>query len=227
MRYQRAGLQVSVLLHAMLFMLVFCVSRLLPAPSGPIAIDLGIVTGSVEVPGNDAHEKILHQQVKRPVVKPAVQQPKIYSEPAMAEKPEVKQEQATVPEATDASVKTGDLGTTNKASDGAGPAVGELGSDNKASDIVGPAFDVDYLHNPKPQYPLIARRMKLEGTVIVHVLVNASGKPEVVRLEKSSGVAVLDQAALDAVQSWSFLPARQGSKAVPAWVDIPLRFRLI
>jgi len=211
MKYQLAGLQASVLIHAALFILAFGASRLLMAPADPIAIEIGILTSSTgDAPKNEAREKIVPRQENKPVAKPTVQQQEAYSETAVAEKPVVKQEQATVPEPADTQLKASEMGT-----------------DDSASAVVGPVFDVDYLHNPKPQYPAIARRMKLEGTVIVQVLVNSVGKPEVVRLEKSSGTAVLDQAALNAVQNWSFIPARQGNKTVPAWVDIPLRFHLI
>ena len=36
----------------------------------------------------------------------------------------------------------------------------------------------------------------------------------------------LDQAALDAVRQWRFVPARQGEQAVAAWVLVPIQFAL-
>jgi len=89
-----------------------------------------------------------------------------------------------------------------------------------------PAFDADYLKNPIPEYPPMALRLGLQGTVIVRVLVDPDGRPDRVLLEKSSGAQILDDAALRAVERWLFVPARRGDQSVPAWVDVPVRFRL-
>jgi protein TonB len=89
-----------------------------------------------------------------------------------------------------------------------------------------PQFSAAYLENPPPQYPPAARRRGLQGTVRVNVLVGADGRPREIGLSVSSGVGDLDDAALGAVQMWSFIPARRGGKAVAAWVEVPVRFRL-
>src|SRR5262249_11052391 len=89
-----------------------------------------------------------------------------------------------------------------------------------------PRFDVAYLQNPPPAYPTIARRMRLEGTVVLRVLVDAVGHAEELRVGKTSGAAILDEAALGAVRDWRFVPARQGPEAIAHWVDVPVRFRL-
>jgi len=89
-----------------------------------------------------------------------------------------------------------------------------------------PSFDADYLKNPVPEYPFAARRLGLQGTVIVRVLVNPNGRAERVLLEKSSGAQILDDAALRAVERWLFVPARRGNQQISAWVDVPVRFRL-
>jgi protein TonB len=75
-------------------------------------------------------------------------------------------------------------------------------------------------------YPPAARRLKLEGTVTLRVLVSSDGRPQRVSLRRSSGVRLLDEAALEAVGHWSFVPARQGDKRIATEVDVPLRFRL-
>jgi protein TonB len=91
---------------------------------------------------------------------------------------------------------------------------------------VGPRFNASYLHNTPPPYPAPARRLRLEGTATIRVLVGTDGRPRSVRLEKSSGVAILDEAALKAVRGWTFVAARQGSDPVAAEVNVPVRFRL-
>jgi protein TonB len=87
-------------------------------------------------------------------------------------------------------------------------------------------FDADYLQNPKPVYPPMSRRMNEEGKVVLRVRVSAQGLPLAVELKQSSNHARLDEAARSAVERWRFVPARQGSEAVEAWVLVPLNFTL-
>jgi protein TonB len=89
-----------------------------------------------------------------------------------------------------------------------------------------PVFSADYLVNPAPAYPAMSRRMHEEGKVILRVLVNPGGGAEEVQVRTSSGFARLDDAARDTVRRWKFVPARRGADTVPAWVLIPISFRL-
>jgi periplasmic protein TonB len=56
--------------------------------------------------------------------------------------------------------------------------------------------------NAPPRYPLLARRKGWEGTVVIEIHVSGSGRVEQARVEKSSGYAILDGAALGAIRSW-------------------------
>ncbi len=96
----------------------------------------------------------------------------------------------------------------------------------KPAAISPPRFDADYLDNPAPSYPPLSRRAREEGTVLLRVLVDASGGADKVELKESSGFERLDRAALNAVQRWRFVPARQGSEIVAAWVVVPIVFSL-
>ncbi|WP_197702664.1 energy transducer TonB [Sulfuricaulis limicola] len=87
-------------------------------------------------------------------------------------------------------------------------------------------YDVATLNNPKPPYPLVARRHGAQGRVILSVQVSASGMSHEVLLKRSSGHAVLDDAALQTVRRWRFVPARRGDTPVESWVDVPIIFRL-
>lgn len=92
--------------------------------------------------------------------------------------------------------------------------------------IVPPNFNANYLDNPAPMYPPLARRMGEEGRVMLRVYVEASGLPSKVEIRTSSGSERLDQAALEAVKRWKFVPAKQGDQAVPAYVVVPISFNL-
>lgn len=92
--------------------------------------------------------------------------------------------------------------------------------------VTAPLFNADYLHNPAPVYPYQSRRTGEQGRVVLRVLVSAAGGAEKVEIQTSSGSPRLDQAALEAVRAWRFVPARQGEQAVEAWVAVPINFKL-
>ncbi len=96
----------------------------------------------------------------------------------------------------------------------------------KAAPVTPPNFNADYLNNPAPAYPAIARRQGHQGKVVLRVFVNAAGGADQVEVRSSSGYSTLDQAALNAVRRWRFVPARQGDQPVAAWVLVPLTFTL-
>ena len=89
-----------------------------------------------------------------------------------------------------------------------------------------PNFSAAYLKNPAPSYPLASRRAGEQGTVTLRVRVTREGLPERVSVEKTSGSRRLDTAALDAVRSWRFVPARRGETPIESWVVVPVVFRL-
>lgn len=89
-----------------------------------------------------------------------------------------------------------------------------------------PRFDADYLDNPKPAYPSLSRRLGEEGRVVMRVRVSAAGLPLEVALHAGSGSARLDQAAMDTVRRWKFVPARLGNETVAATVLVPIVFSL-
>lgn len=90
--------------------------------------------------------------------------------------------------------------------------------------VVAARFDADYLHNPKPVYPTLSRRMNEEGRVLLKVRVSAQGTALDVAVSKSSGFPRLDAAAIDAVSRWRFVPAKRGDEAIDSSVVVPITF---
>jgi len=80
--------------------------------------------------------------------------------------------------------------------------------------------------NAPPRYPYLARARAEEGQVVVRVEVNAAGGVRAIAIARSSGFALLDEAALGAVRQWRFEPARRSGAAVAATLDVPISFRL-
>lgn len=89
-----------------------------------------------------------------------------------------------------------------------------------------PRFNAAYLNNPPPAYPLAARRRGIEGRVLVRAEVQTDGSCSRVEMKASSGSDLLDQAALEAVRKWRFVPARKGNQMLMAWVEVPIVFKL-
>jgi TonB family protein len=83
-----------------------------------------------------------------------------------------------------------------------------------------------YGNNPLPVYPSLARKMGHEGIVLLAAEILSDGRVGQLVVKKSSGYLTLDQSALDAVKRWKFIPAMWMGKAVSAWVDVPVKFRL-
>jgi protein TonB len=86
-------------------------------------------------------------------------------------------------------------------------------------------FDADYLHNPAPAYPAQSRRLKEEGTVLLLVRVSVEGAALSVEIRNSSGFERLDEAGLQAVRQWRFVPAKRGNENVAASVLVPIQFK--
>lgn len=85
---------------------------------------------------------------------------------------------------------------------------------------------VGHLNNPPPEYPEFAADQGSEGTVILRVKVLPNGKPAEVKVKKSSGFSLLDDAAVDAAKKWAFTPAKRGNTPVEGWAVFPVEFRL-
>lgn len=92
--------------------------------------------------------------------------------------------------------------------------------------LVQPKEGANYLKNPRPAYPRLAQREGWEGKVVLYVKVLANGRVGDAKLQKSAGHSVLDDAALDVVKRWTFVPATQGGLAIAGWVTVPLEFQL-
>jgi protein TonB len=89
-----------------------------------------------------------------------------------------------------------------------------------------PDYKAGYLHNARPAYPMVARKMGWEGKVILNVEVLAEGACGAISVFSSSGRDVLDNAAIHAVKGWHFSPARHGGQTVTKWFKVPINFSL-
>ena len=69
-------------------------------------------------------------------------------------------------------------------------------------------------------YPRLARERGIEGTVLVRFRVQPSGMVETVRVVKSSGAAILDEASVRTIYQAGPMPYVNG------WIEVPMSYML-
>ncbi len=79
-----------------------------------------------------------------------------------------------------------------------------------------------------PVYPEQGRLEGWEGCVKVRFQVLTTGRTDSIQIESSSGFALLDEAAIDAVEQWQFIPAKNQAtnQPVACWTSVTLAFKL-
>ncbi len=92
--------------------------------------------------------------------------------------------------------------------------------------VVPPDFSARQLDNPAPAYPYLSRRAREEGVAVLRVLVSRDGRALRLQIEESSGHQRLDEAAMETVRGWRFVPASQAGEPREAWVLVPVTFDL-
>ncbi len=80
----------------------------------------------------------------------------------------------------------------------------------------------------RPEYPEFAKASGIEGVVTVEAEVLKDGSVGAIEVVKSlqSGPGGLDEAAIQAVKQWKFIPAKNNNQPVAVWVRIPIEFSL-
>ena len=76
----------------------------------------------------------------------------------------------------------------------------------------------------RPNYPLLARQMKVQGSVILQALIGKDGIIQ--NLHVISGPQILASAAEDAVRQWHFRPHLQGTEPVETQAKITVNFTI-
>ena len=78
----------------------------------------------------------------------------------------------------------------------------------------------------EPEYSEEARKAKYQGTVLLYVEVDPSGKATNMRVLRSLGLG-LDEKAMEAVKKWKFKPGYKDGKPVTVAATIEVNFRLL
>jgi protein TonB len=105
-------------------------------------------------------------------------------------------------------------------------AEGASGSPVDASEKVRLSPDASKLvtHQVTPDYPLLAKQMKVQGAVILQALIGKEGTIQ--DLQVLSGPSILSSAAREAVKQWRFKPYYQSGQAVETQAKITVNFTI-
>ena len=75
-----------------------------------------------------------------------------------------------------------------------------------------------------PAYPALAQASRIQGVVILEATIGVTGNVDAVQVLRS--IALLDQAAVDAVTRWRYTPALLNGVPVPVIMSVTVNFRL-
>jgi len=79
-------------------------------------------------------------------------------------------------------------------------------------------------HRVEPKYPLLAKEMNIQGSVVLEALIGRDGIIQQLRL--LSGPAILSRAAREAVKQWRFKPYLEAGQAVETQARIVVNFSI-
>nr|GEZ41349.1 protein TonB, putative [Tanacetum cinerariifolium] len=167
-------------------------------------------------PGELSRTQPPPKPVDKPVEKPKVEKPKPVKKPEPVKKP-----MPPAPAAPAAPSNPAPAAPTPSPAPPA-PAAAPAAPAKESAAISGLAS----LGNPPPEYPGAALRKGMEGRVILRIKVLPNGRAGSVEVTKSSGKQVLDDAAVETVRNWKFVPAKRGDTPIEGFATQTIDFKL-
>jgi len=230
MNYQSKGLQFSIAIHILLFLIVFNISSLVPAKK-MMVIDFNLVDSRNAVAEvkeqrseiiSRRHEIVEQkQEIKNPEEK-SVFRAISDSPPSETQAPV----QEPVEQKIDANSHSANITSENKT------VLAKTGGNENAD----PSRDLDgktrylkenfsYIRDAikkRINYPKIAQQMGWEGKVVVSFIVCADGYAKDIKIKEGSGVEMLDRNAIETVKKASPFP----KPPIEAQLLIPIKYNL-
>jgi periplasmic protein TonB len=82
------------------------------------------------------------------------------------------------------------------------------------------------LSKVEPEYTDEARKARIQGAVMLRIVVDERGHAESIEVTRGLGLG-LDERAIEAVKKWRFQPGMRGKRAVPTAAIVMVTFRLL
>jgi protein TonB len=228
-------LNVSAVAHVAVFLALILIPLYWPEPSPTQPNDMSILIFNPPPPpplplpkGNPALKDLKPAQPVTPdpqPVKPAFTAPADIVEPSTKEARAPEIDQAGITEGSDSGVPEGMEGGVPEGQVG-GVLGGVIGGVPGGTGTIVQDYDQPprLLKKTTPKYPQEAFVKRVEGTVLVEILIDSSGRVIQARIIKS--VPLLDAAAVQTVRQWLFAPAIKGGRPVATLAHAPVTFRI-
>jgi len=188
-----------------------------PAPAPPVAASAArtvLPPLEVEVIAGDTHRTVL----------PGSSSVRVDLQPGSPPQPVTDAGFGSAKTAAGADTKTAATGDAKPAATGDAKTAASVTS-NAAEHVQMSADASEIIAHPvRPNYPLLARQMKVQGSVILQALISKDGIIQNLRVV--SGPNILASAAEDAVRQWHFKPHFQGAEAVETEAKITVNFTI-
>jgi len=120
-------------------------------------------------------------------------------------------------------------GTGRGIGSGRGPGLGEGTGGGAGGGVFragGPVTAPQILHEVRPTYTVGALEQRIQGSVVLELVVTEKGLPSQIRVIRSVDSRGLDQEAIKAVEQWKFAPGRMSGLPVPVLVRVILDFSI-
>jgi len=121
-----------------------------------------------------------------------------------------------------------DMGSAGSSEPATAPTTNEVVSNASQSTTEHVHLSTDTAHvvtHPvEPNYPMLAKEMKVQGSVVLEAMIGKDGKIQ--DLRSVSGPSILSSAAREAVQQWRFKPYLQAGQAVETVAKITVNFTI-
>ncbi len=242
-RLQRIGSQTSFAVHTIIVLLIVFVPIFtppeLPDQHDPIAVLLYDPPPPPPPPlpkGSAMQDEPVEPEPPKPVVETPAEEPE-FTAPIEPETPvevaELRPEDAVSPDDQFGSEFGSDFGVPEGMEVGVeGGVVGGIPGGVLGGVLggtgTGPVMDWDreprIIKKTQPTYPQEAFVKKIEGVVLIEILIDSTGR--VVRARVIQSVPLLDAAALQTVYQWLFEPAMKDGVPVPTIAHAPVHFRI-
>jgi TonB family protein len=136
-----------------------------------------------------------------------------------------------IAEASNGTGSGGGIGSGNRGGVGSGSGAGfgpgsGGGYGGGVYKVGGGVTSPQILHQVDPEYSEEARKAKYNGTVLLKIVVDATGRVRDVQVVRGVGLG-LDEKAIEAVNKWKFKPGMRNGVPVAVSATIEVNFRLL